>query len=141
MQREARIYAAYAVVGLALFMYAASFSFNAWARFGVSGTFAVYVGTSILFASLAVLGGWLAFICSARSVISLRRVSGDFELLPKKHRTPHPIRVQHLRHLRTIGKQLARDESAPAFSIFTAGGRVWVVEATSYQTANAGAVQ
>ena len=141
MQREAKIYAVYAFMSVALFLYAISFSVNAWERFGVSGTFAVYVGTALLFAAFAVLGAWLAFIFSARSLASLRRVSGGFELLPAKHGTPQPIRVQHLRHIRTIGKQFAKDESAPAFAILAAGGRVWVAEASSYQAVNAGAAQ
>jgi hypothetical protein len=141
VQREAKIYAGYALMGVALFLYATSFAINAWERFGVSGTFAVYVGASLLFAALTVLGFWLAFIFSARSLLSLRRVSGGFELLPAKHRTLQPVRVQHLRHIRTIGKQFAKDESVPAFAILAAGGRVWVAEASSYQAANAGSAQ
>jgi len=141
VHREAKIYAVYALLGVALFLYATSFAFTAWERLGASVTFAVYAFTALLFAFFTALGIWLAFILSKRSITSIDTVIGGFDILPINNQQRESIRVQHLRHLRTIGKQFARDESTPAFAIFAAAGRVWVAEASVYQAAKANASQ
>jgi hypothetical protein len=135
VQREARFYAVYACLGVVLLGYAVSFAITAWARFGPSGTFAVYVFVALLFAALSGLAAFVSFSFLARSVRLLNAVSGGFELLPANEHQGHPIQVQHIRHIRTIGRQFAKDESEPAFVFFSAAGRVWVAEASTYQAA------
>ena len=138
MQREARFYAVYAFLGVVVLAYAVSFALAAWTRFGPSGTFAVYVFVASLFAALSGLAAFVSFSFLARSIRALNAVSGGFELLPAKELRGRPTRVQHLRHIRTIGKQFARDESKPAFVFFSAAGRVWVAEVSTYQSAVGG---
>ncbi len=139
MQREATIYAVYTFLSAALCVYATFLAFSAWQRFGFSGTFAVLSCIALLIAVLALLFAALTFVFRARSLVSVRRVTHGFELLPSSHSTRTPIQTRRLRHIRTIGKQFAKDESAPAFAILAAEGGVWVAEASSYQAANASA--
>ena len=139
MQREATIYATYTLVSVALCAYAASLAFGAWQRFGLSGTFGVLAFIALFIAVLTLLFAGLTFVFRARSLVSVRRVAHGFELLPSSDSTRTPIQARRLRHIRTIGKQFAKDESAPAYAILAAGGSVWVAEAGSYQASNSGA--
>ncbi len=141
MQREARFYALYTCLGVVLLAYAVSFVFTAWTRFGPSGTLAVCVFIALLLAALSGFAALVAFSFLARSVGAITAVSGGFELLPANAAQGRPTRVQSLRHLRTIGKQFARDESAPAFVFFSAAGKVWVAEASIYQAAVGGSAR
>ena len=141
MQREARFYAVYACLGVVVLAYAVSFAFTAWTRFGPSGTLAVWVFIALLFAALSGFAAFVAFSFLARSIGALTDVSDGFELLPANESRSCPTRVHRLRHIRTIGKQFARDESAPAFVFFSAAGKVWVVEASIYQAAVGGSAR
>jgi hypothetical protein len=138
MQREARFYAVYACLGVVVLAYAVSFAITAWTRFGPSGTFAVYGFVSLLFAALSGLAAFVSFSFQARSIGALNAVSGGYELLSANEPRGGPTHVKHLRHIRTIGKQFVSDESKPAFVFFSAAGRVWVAEASTYQAAVGG---
>ena len=141
MQREAHFYAVYTCLGIVVLAYTVSFAFTAWTRFGPSGTFAVCVFIVLLLAALSGFAAFVAFSFLARSVVAVTAVSGGFELIPANEPRGRTTRVQSLRHLRTIGKQFARDESAPAFVFFSAAGKVWVAEASIYQAAVGGSAQ
>ena len=141
MQREARFYVVYACLGVVVLAYATSFAFTAWTRFGPSGTFAVYMSVALLFAALSGLSAFLSFIFLARSIGTLKAVSSGFELLPANELRGRLTLVPQLRHIRTIGKQFARDESEPAYVFFSAAGRVWVTEASTYQATVGGSAR
>jgi hypothetical protein len=133
MKRQRHIYIAAAFCSLAVLGYVIERSVTAWDHYGPSSVFWVIFALVPLFFGLAALYVWLAFLFSWRSVGSIEKAEGGFLLIGSTHSTFQPIFSSRVQFRRNVGDQIAWDEAAPKFVLFTAANKNWVCTASTYQ--------
>jgi hypothetical protein len=126
MRRQSIIYSAYAVLGIALFVYLVTVCVTAWERFGPSGTFALACSLAALFAALAAFNAWVACLFKRRAVAAIHRGEAGALLIPEGASFAAPVSVNHVRVIRQFGEQFSRSESVPKFTLIQAANKYWV---------------
>lgn len=137
MKRQSHIYLVLACLGAALFLYASHLTVVAFEHYGASGTTVVPFLLALVFAMFGWFYGWVAFLFSYRAVAAMSSASGGVALEPLQGSFPQAVVVSAVTKMRTIGGQFSPNESDPAFTVFRAAGKFWVVSSAAFREAPA----
>jgi hypothetical protein len=137
MRREACIYALYALAGGVLSFYVTKLCLAAWEHFGLSVTAGALLGVLAVLVTLSIAYGATSLLFLTRGIAKLKPTEDGHELLlvGPFGGAGSTVRAPGIRHVRTIGRQFAHDETSPAFVVFLAAGKIWIIAVDEYRSA------